>query len=57
MKDPDRWDWVLPLNGFQNGDGEKGKRVLRFSRICPLLLVILTQRKYFSQEIVETVLL
>ena len=32
MKDPDRGDWVLPLNGFQNGDGEKGKRVLRFSR-------------------------
>ena len=28
MKDPDRGDWVLPLNGFQNGDGEKGKRVL-----------------------------
>ena len=32
MKDPDRGDWVLPLNGFQNGDGGKGKRVLRFSR-------------------------
>ena len=32
MKVPDRGDWVLPLNGFQNGDGEKGKRVLRFSR-------------------------
>ena len=31
MKDPDRGDWVLPLNGFQNGDGEKDKRVLRFS--------------------------
>ena len=29
MKDPDRGDWVLPLNGFQNGDGEKGKRLLR----------------------------
>ena len=57
MKDPARGDWVLPLNGFQNGDGEKGKRVLRFSRVCPLLLVILTQRKYFSQEIVEIVLL
>ena len=23
MKDPDRGHWVLPLNGFQNGDGEK----------------------------------
>ena len=32
MKDPDRGDWVLPLIGFQNGDGGKGKRVLRFSR-------------------------
>ena len=32
MKDPDRGDWVLPLNGFQNGDGEKDKRVLLFSR-------------------------
>ena len=29
MKDPDRGDWVLPLNGFQYGDGEKGKRLLR----------------------------
>ena len=29
MKDPDRRDWVLPLNGFQYGDGEKGKRLLR----------------------------
>ena len=28
MKDPDRGDWVLPLNGFQYGDGEKGKRLL-----------------------------
>ena len=32
MKDPDCWDWVLLLNGLQNGDREKGKCVLRFSR-------------------------
>ena len=32
MKDLDRGDWILPFNGFQNGVGEKGKRVLRFRR-------------------------